>query len=85
MFHSNDFGSRSGDDEALPQSPLERPASLRHSKVTGQPEFSLDFERAILELHAGMRDVAAREGMKIELADCFGVQNRAFYFEAWIS
>ncbi|KAH7356608.1 hypothetical protein BKA65DRAFT_211118 [Rhexocercosporidium sp. MPI-PUGE-AT-0058] len=82
-FHSNNFGT--GPDMALSQSPLGRIPGLRHLTVSGQPEFSQNFELAILKLHVGMRSMALSQGKEVEMAEFCGVRNGCFYFEAWIS
>ncbi|PVH76206.1 hypothetical protein DL98DRAFT_426063 [Cadophora sp. DSE1049] len=82
VYHTNEFGTV--DDAVLSPSSIGRLTGLRHLAVAGQPEFSPEFELAILKLHAGMRKVALREGKEIELAECCGLQNGGFYFEVWI-
>ncbi|KAH7407786.1 hypothetical protein BKA64DRAFT_667383 [Cadophora sp. MPI-SDFR-AT-0126] len=82
VYHSNENGT--GDEDTLSHSPIGRLASLRHLAVAGQPEFSTEFELAILKLHAGMSMLAAREMKEIQLAECCGLQNGGFYFEVWV-
>jgi len=83
VHHSNAFGP--GDQNDLSRTSVGRVIGLRHLAIAGQPEFSPDFELAILSLHAGMRMLAARERKNAELADCCGLLDGGFYFEVWIS
>ncbi|KAK0107061.1 hypothetical protein ONS95_003771 [Cadophora gregata] len=83
VYHFNDFGT--GGETVLSQSSIGSLTRLRHLTVTGQPEFSQDFELAILKLHGAMQKMATREGKDVELADCCGLQNGGFHFEVWIS
>lgn len=72
------------EDVVLSKSSLGKLMGLRHLTVAGQPEFSRDFEVAILKLHLGMDEVARGEGKEVLWAECCGVKDDRFYFEVWI-
>jgi hypothetical protein len=58
---------------------------LRHLKVIGQPEFSPDFEIAVVLAHLMMCDTASDEGKEVEMSRESGVVGQDFYYEVWIS
>ena len=58
--------------------------NLRYLKITGQPEFDVMFEHAIVKLHLGMMAAAKSAGTYLALSPNNGPRGEKWYYEIWI-
>ncbi|KAF7946417.1 hypothetical protein EAE96_009415 [Botrytis aclada] len=58
--------------------------NLRYLKITGQPEFDIMFELAIVKLHLGMMAAAESAGTYLALSPNNGPRGEEWYYEIWI-
>ncbi|PQE23912.1 hypothetical protein CJF32_00006703 [Rutstroemia sp. NJR-2017a WRK4] len=58
---------------------------LRYLKIQGQPEFSVEFELAIVKLHLRMMEAAKLEESYVSLSPNNGPRGRKWYYEIWIT
>lgn len=58
--------------------------NLRYLKITGQPEFDVMFELAIVKLHLGMMAAAKSAGTYLALSPNNGPRGEKWYYEIWI-
>lgn len=59
--------------------------NLRYLKITGQPEFNVMFELAIVKLHLGMVAAAKSAGTYVALSPNNGPRGEEWYYEIWIN
>ncbi|RAL65276.1 hypothetical protein DID88_000846 [Monilinia fructigena] len=59
--------------------------NLRYLKITGQPEFNVMFELAIVKLHLGMMAAAKSAGTYVALSPNNGPRGEEWYYEIWIT
>lgn len=58
---------------------------LRYLKITGQPEFDIMFELAIVKLHLKMMGAAKSAGAYVALSPNNGPRGEEWYYEIWMT